>query len=103
MEPGGLTFGRLVDGGRAGKMLAMYRKVAHNGNATYNLAHDLGVVPAWCFLLGCDNTNTPNTVLAANWHEWDKWTASEIRMRVAPAILGNAQGSAMWFLIGGER
>jgi hypothetical protein len=103
IAPGGLTFGKLVDGGRAGKLLAEYRKVGNNGSATYNIPHTLGVIPAWCVLLGCDNTSTPNTVLAANWSEYDKWSTTEVRMRIAPAILGNATGSAMWFLIGGER
>jgi hypothetical protein len=93
----------MVDGGRAGKMLAVYRKAAGTAaSLVYNLQHDLGVVPAWCILLGVDNASTPGTVLAGNWHEWDKWTASEVRMSIATSA-GNRAGATMWFLIGGER
>lgn len=102
MAPMGLTFGRMVDGGRAGRFAAEYRKVAGTAATTYNIPHSLGFVPAWAILLGCDEPFGTATVLTGNWFEWGKWTASEIRMRVR-AEVGNVQGSTMWFLIGGER
>lgn len=102
MAPQGLTFGRMVDGGFAGKFAAQYRKVAGTAATTYNIPHSLGFVPAWCLLVAYDNTNTPNTFLVAGPNQYDKWTASEIRVRVN-AIIGGIAGSQMWFLIGGER
>lgn len=102
MAPQGLTFGKMVDFGFAGKFAAQYRKIAGTTAGTYNIAHGLGFVPAWCVLLGCDEATGTTTVLSANWFEWGKWTATEIRMRVR-ADVGGIAGSTMWFLIGGER
>lgn len=103
MAPGGLTLGKLVDGGRAGKILAMYRKVVGvNAQSDYNLPHDLGVVPAWAILVATDNQNTPRTVIVANAFQFDKWTATEARVTVS-VLVGGLAGTAMWFLIGGER
>lgn len=103
MAPGGLTFGKLVDGGRAGKMLAMYRKVAGTASATYNLAHDLGVIPAWAILVASDNPTAAGQNLCASAYQFDKWTATEVRVRVDVVAVGSLPGATMWFLIGGER
>lgn len=102
MAPDGLTFGKMVDGGRVGRFAAEYRKVAGSTATVYNIPHGLGFVPAWCMLLGCEEPIGTPTILSANWHEWEKWTASEVRMRVR-ADLGNTTGTRMWFVIGGER
>jgi hypothetical protein len=98
----GLTFGKMVSGGHAGRIAAEYRKVAGTAATTYNIPHSLGFVPAWCILLGCEEPVGTPTVLSANWFEWGKWTATEVRMRLRPDV-GNIEGSTMWFLIGGER
>lgn len=103
MAPDGLTFGRMVDGGRAGKFAAEYRKVAGRvGVLEYNVPHGLGFVPAWAILVATHNASTPTTVIVANTNGWEKWTASEIRVKVFAAA-GNVAETTMWFLIGGER
>lgn len=102
MAPGGLTFGKLVDGGPVGKMKGEYRKVAGTATAFYKIPHGLGFVPAWCQLISCDNPGTPNTNLCASPTAYDKWTATEIQMRVDP-VMGGVAGAVMWFMIGGER
>jgi len=102
MAPDGLTFGHMRDGARLGRIASEYRKVAGTGATVYNIPHGLGFIPAWCILLGCDEPFGTATVLTANWFEWEKWTASEVRMRVR-AEVGNVSGATMWFLIGGER
>ena len=102
MQPRGLSFGRMANGGDVGQFASQYRKVAGTAATTYNIPHNLGFIPAFCILIGCQEPFGTPTVLTANWFEWEKWTASEIRMRVR-AEVGNVQGSTMWFLIGGER
>lgn len=102
MAEGGLTFGKLVDGGKVGKFAAEYRKVAGTAAGTYLIPHGLGFVPAWAMLVAYDNTSTPNTLLVAGPNEYDKWTATEVRVR-AFAVVGSVAGAAMWFMIGGER
>ena len=101
--PGGLTFGKLTDGGRVGKMLGEYRKVAGKaGVAVYKVPHGLGFVPAWCQLVASDNPGAPGTNLCASPSSYDKWTATELQMRV-DAVMGGVAGATLWFMIGGER
>ena len=103
MAPDGLTFGRMVDGARAGKIAAEYRKVAgKTGVVEYNVPHGLGFVPAWAILVATHNASSPATLLTAGTVNWEKWTASEIRVKVF-AHVGSITDCAMWFLIGGER
>lgn len=102
MAPQGLTFGRMVDGGKAGKFAAEYRKVACTAAAFYNVPHNLGFVPAWFIVVAQSNANTPSNYNWASPFEYDKWTASEIRIRVGN-LLGGLAGTEMWLLIGGER
>jgi hypothetical protein len=99
----GLSFGKMVHGGDVGKMKAQYAKVAGvAGVTTYRVPHTLGIVPGFCMLVASDNPSTPATVLSASPEAYDKWTATECRVRVF-ANIGNIAGSAMWFMIGGER
>lgn len=102
MAPQGLSFGKMVDGGFAGKLAAQYRKVALTAAVTYNVPHDLGFIPAWFMLVAQTNSNSPANYCWAAPYEYEKWTASEIRIRVG-FILGGLAGTEMWLLIGGER
>lgn len=102
IAPSALTFGKMVDGGKAGKMAAEYRKVVGTTATTYNIPHKLGFLPAWCILVCCIEPEGTSTVLSASAYQYDKWTSSEVRVRVA-ASPGNQKGAIMWFLIGGER
>ena len=101
--PQGLTFGKMVDGGFAGKFSAQYRKVALNATATvYNVSHGLGYVPAGFLLVSQTNSFTPANAVWASSFEYDKWTASEIRIKVG-LIVGSVAGTELWLLILGER
>ena len=100
--PQGITFGKLVDGGFAGKMAVQYRRVGATAATTYNIPHSLGFVPAWCILVATHNSGTPATLIVAGANEYDKWTASEIRMRVN-LVIGALAGTELWFMVGGER
>ncbi len=100
MAPGGLTFGRRVDGGAVGPFKAIYRKVSTKGGASvYNLAHNLGFVPAFALYIGCD---TAGNAYHADNFEHDRWTATEVRVKLF-VDLGGLNGTEVWFIIGGER
>ena len=99
----GLTFGKLVHGGDVGKFKAQYAKVSGQGGVSaYRVPHTLGVVPAFCLLVACDNPSSPGTIITAGPGSYDKWTGTECRVNVV-AHVGNVAGATMWFMIGGER
>lgn len=95
-------FGKLVDGGPAGPD-SQWRKVVGTASATYNIPHSLGFIPALALLRASHNTGgTPS--LNAVPFEYDKWTATEVRVRVdVVGGVGGLAGTAMWFQIGGQR
>lgn len=98
----GLTFGVMRDGARVGKFAAVYRRVAGTAATVYALQHDLGFVPAWAQLVAYENSSAPVTLLVAGPIEYDRWTATEVRVKVSN-IVGAITGATMWFMIGGER
>lgn len=102
IAPGGLTFGKLVDGGPVGKFKAEYRKVVGTTSATYKVPHGLGFVPAWAQLVACTNSGG-DVNLCPTTRNYDKWTATEIEVRVDVVGVGGTAGTVMWWMIGGER
>lgn len=102
MAPNGLTFGRMVDGGKAGKLAAEYRKVVGTAATQYDVKHGLGFVPAWAILVLVTNSDGSDPALILRHARYDKWSASEITVRFT-AVTGGTTGTEMWLLIGGER
>jgi len=92
---------KLVDGGPAGPGCE-WRKVAGKGVSVYSIPHSLGVIPAFADLRAVHNPGTPSN-LHASPSEYDKWTATEVKVRVDVVGIGGVNGAIMWFRIGGQR
>ena len=93
---------KLVDGGPAGPG-AEWRKVAGKAAiAVYAIPHSLGFIPAFAELKASHNP-TGATNLCASPSDYDKWTATEVKVRVDVVGIGGVGGAIMWFRIGGQR
>jgi len=104
MQDGGLSFGKVAHGQRAGKHDAQYATfTTRSGIAVYDVPHDLGFQPGFVLAVHMENTQSPTSHYSVLAYERDKWTKSGVRVHVALVGAGSMDGGSITLLIGGER
>lgn len=104
IAPGGLTFGKMVDGGPVGKTDLRYAALStKEGTYEYEVKHACGYVPAFAILATSENRQTPKSTYSVSAIERDKWTDTTIRVTVDISLAGSLDGGLLWFIIGGHR
>lgn len=104
LKVGGVTFGKVQHGERAGKLGAVYSTIKiKSGQSEYEVPHTLGHEPGFCILWGSENRQSPGSIYAISWVRRDEWTATTCRVNVALQGAGSMDGGELTFLVGGER
>lgn len=104
IAPGGITFGKMVDGGPVGKTDMRYAALTtKSGEWEYEVKHACGYVPAFAILATSENRQTPRTTFSVSAIDRDKWTESTIRIAVDISSAGSMDGGLIWFIVGGHR
>lgn len=98
MQDRGLSFGKAVDGGLAGKHDAVYAVVQANGSATFDVPHQLGRRPEFMILVHTENTQTPGTIVVYSAETPELWTETTARARL-DLRSGSLNGLVCKFLI----
>lgn len=104
MADKGITFGKVGHLLPVGKMDACYSVVslsAAKGNY-YDVPHNLGHEPGFVILVHAENTQTPVSHYSAIGWERDKWTHSNVRVRVH-VVVGSLDGGQATFIVAGRR
>jgi hypothetical protein len=104
LKLGGITFGKVQHGERAGKTDARYATIKTKaGQSEYEVPHTLGHAAGFCMLVGSENRQSPASKYIATNLRRDLWTATTCRVDVALQGAGSMDGGELTFLVGGER